>query len=687
MEGYKFDPEQLSETDKALFFGLSNVTDKEARQNLRKVVVEEMVKTQTKVRTYGIEDPIQDQYTETGCCKCWIIRYDFIFKKIFDIIIQVFLVYSCVSTAYLIAYDRNLDIYDGSHTWFVVLNTIVEVFFLFDIITRFMTSYYDYELARPVTKWTKIASRYACTWFTVDLQAIIPFWLFINGGNATKIIRILRLPKAMALFEISKFEAQMDFILENCYKKRDNSRHDAMRLKYISVYIYKIVKLIIVALLLTYFLACLWYFLSETNFFQYDCDSTFAQLADVNKGNGFQKLVVTCYFTLTTLATVGYGDQTPQNNFEKIICIFLMIVGIAFFSYIMGNFNDVLINYDRKMGVVDHGSDLQVWLTSLSKFTSQKPLPRSLVKKIDQHFRFYWKNDRLCSVDSDDPYLKLMPKQLRFELVTYLFDDVYQTFRAFFQRKEFFDSFFFYDIGFFQLPRKVEAGEIMLNQGDEINQIYFIMDGEIVIEFEYNCGTPVTSAQLYDKDFQRSNVDGQIWMKLNRYYGKGYYFGDYNCLIDKPSAFTIKSSTPLFIYTIPKLKFLSLSSKYKIIIDRITSNSEKNYKSCVANQKEVMHNDISKSHNIEKTELEIDTIWQTYVTDFATHLKTERHKKKNRDFLNMEFEIGGDGDDNKGLTNQENNDRLKNIKKHREELENISKKIDKLKSVLEYQIK
>ncbi len=35
-----------------------------------------------------------------------------------------------------------------------------------------------------------------------------------------------------------------------------------------------------------------------------------------------------------------------------------MILGIAFFSYIMGNFNDVLINYDKKMGMQNKGSDL-----------------------------------------------------------------------------------------------------------------------------------------------------------------------------------------------------------------------------------------------------------------------------------------------------------------------------------------
>ena len=58
-----------------------------------------------------------------------------------------------------------------------------------------------------------------------------------------------------------------------------------------------------------------------------------------------------CYYALTTLSTVGYGDLSPETNLEKIVGILIMILGIAFFSYIMGNFNDVLINYDKKMGL------------------------------------------------------------------------------------------------------------------------------------------------------------------------------------------------------------------------------------------------------------------------------------------------------------------------------------------------
>ena len=33
------------------------------------------------------------------------------------------------------------------------------------------------------------------------------------------------------------------------------------------------------------------------------------------------------YFTVTTIVTVGYGDITANNTGERIICIFLMIIG------------------------------------------------------------------------------------------------------------------------------------------------------------------------------------------------------------------------------------------------------------------------------------------------------------------------------------------------------------------------
>jgi hypothetical protein len=82
----------------------------------------------------------------------------------------------------------------------------------------------------------------------------------------------------------------------------------------------------------------------------------------------------------------------------------------------------------------------------------------------------------------------LLPRNLRFELITYLFDDVFTTFRGFFLKKEYPDSYFFYELAFCLLPRKVESGDKLISQGDDVNEIYFLMDGEVKIEFDSDFG-------------------------------------------------------------------------------------------------------------------------------------------------------------------------------------------------------
>ena len=56
--------------------------------------------------------------------------------------------------------------------------------------------------------------------------------------------------------------------------------------------------------------------------------------------------MVSCYFALTTLSTVGYGDYFPISNEERLFAILIMLGGVAFFSYIMGSFIEILSTYE-----------------------------------------------------------------------------------------------------------------------------------------------------------------------------------------------------------------------------------------------------------------------------------------------------------------------------------------------------
>lgn len=46
-------------------------------------------------------------------------------------------------------------------------------------------------------------------------------------------------------------------------------------------------------------------------------------------------IVKLMYFFLTTLSTVGYGDFYPSSISEKIVGIFIEIVGVTIFSILM----------------------------------------------------------------------------------------------------------------------------------------------------------------------------------------------------------------------------------------------------------------------------------------------------------------------------------------------------------------
>lgn len=58
--------------------------------------------------------------------------------------------------------------------------------------------------------------------------------------------------------------------------------------------------------------------------------------------NTYTQAIIVCYFALTTLSTVGYGDYFPVSIAEMIVGILFMLVGIVFFSQIMGSFIEII---------------------------------------------------------------------------------------------------------------------------------------------------------------------------------------------------------------------------------------------------------------------------------------------------------------------------------------------------------
>lgn len=167
----------------------------------------------------------------------------------------------------------------------------------------------------------------------------------------------------------------------------------------------------------------------------------------------------------------------------------IMLGGVAFFTYIMGSFIGIITKFDNMSGTKNESPDLHNWMTLLTRFIDNKPLPRNLINEIDAHFSHYWSSNRLSCVSKHNEYLNALPRSIKKSLmVHYLFDDVFYKFRSFFNTIKNENSKFLYDISFGLKPRIFKPGDsttsirnegndqdiVIYDEEDEVPEMYLI---------------------------------------------------------------------------------------------------------------------------------------------------------------------------------------------------------------------
>lgn len=126
-------------------------------------------------------------------------------------------------------------------------------------------------------------------------------------------------------------------------------------------------------------------------------------------------MISVMYFSFTTLTTVGYGDFHPVSNTEILVWSFVLLFGVTVFSFIMGNFIEMLMNFKIVTAENEDHANLSKWFGLLARFNKGRPLPREMSNKIEAYFDYFWADDRNYAIKSEDDkrFMAELPKNIK----------------------------------------------------------------------------------------------------------------------------------------------------------------------------------------------------------------------------------------------------------------------------------
>ncbi len=157
------------------------------------------------------------------------------------------------------------------------------------LFTILFTIEYGLRIISLGQPWRYIRSFYGL----VDLISILPTYisLFLPGSQFLMVIRVLRLLRIFRVLKLAQYLNEAEYLLK---AMRASARK-------ISVFLFAILTLVLI----------------------------FGSLMYIIEGDegGFTSIGVSCYWAITTLTTVGYGDLSPQSPLGRAVASIIMIMG------------------------------------------------------------------------------------------------------------------------------------------------------------------------------------------------------------------------------------------------------------------------------------------------------------------------------------------------------------------------
>lgn len=381
----------------------------------------------------------------------YILTNNNVFKKYWSFVIFICIIYSCSISPYTLAFFE-LD----SHN-ILYLESLIDILFIIDIFVYSFSAYIDKE-ENVITDHMIIIEKYLKTWFIIDLLSAFPsslINLFLEDSQFQSIRSILRVSKFYKIYKWMKIIRLLKLNKEN--DKIDIAIIPKKLLH--SLQINRILKFSLLFSIILHISTCLWVYIAKAN----ETENNWIYQANLLDLNNFDLYISSMYFNLVTVLTIGYGDITSSNQYERVYNILYMMVGVALFSFTISTLSTMFSKLDVKALKIKKRFKL------LEDITKQFKLPNQLYAKIRKTIKYEIKKTNIEQFE----FIDSLPPVIKSEIMLLI------------HKKHIKESKFFKDqnheflIFTLQLlkPLSLSKGEVLFSMGEFVEELYLVTRG------------------------------------------------------------------------------------------------------------------------------------------------------------------------------------------------------------------
>ena len=239
------------------------------------------------------------------------------------------------------------------------------------------------------------------------------------------------------------------------------------------------------------------------------------------------------YWCIQTLTTVGYGDEIPVTDAERLYSMGVMIVGVGVYGYVIGNVASILANIDPAK------AEYRSMMERLTAFMRYRKIPPDLQRRVRGYYSYIW--DKRLGYD-ESTMISDLPSNLQTDISLFLKREVIEKVPLFKGASE----EFIREIASQMRPVVYTPGDFVVRAGDPGREMYFISRG--TLEAIAKDGTTVYTT-LNDGDF----------------------FGEIALILNQPRSASVRAVDYCDLYRLEKNLFDKVLAHYPEFAAHITS--------------------------------------------------------------------------------------------------------------------